>query len=574
MCLCRFLICFYLIINKIIVYSSIELFRLGSVQFNLPILLDYTSIVFLITVSVIAGSVIVFSLDYMAQEKFFLRFHLLVALFVGSIFLLILSPNLVSILLGWDGLGVTSFLLVIYFNRSKSFNAGVLTALRNRVGDCLILLAIGFRLYAGSWEIFIYTFSNSYLITFTICILLVIARTTKSAQIPFSAWLPAAMAAPTPVSSLVHSSTLVTAGIYLLIRFNEQFVQCGILYYILIIGVCTILLAGLSALFERDIKKIVALSTLSQLGLIIRALGIGFWKLAFFHLVTHAFFKALLFISVGNMIHLRSDYQDLRIISLNTNKLSFTLVFSLVANFRLIGFPFLSGFYSKDLILESCLNLNLRPIIWLIIFISTALTAAYTIRFLLSICWAVSNLGRHVWFRDSRKLIKNSIIGLWVLTILGGRSLTWLGVIPSVPLILNSSRKFLTPLVIVLGICLGAWWSQVWNFQVQKKLRWSWGIIWALPLISTKPLVSFRSDLRVKSRYLIDLKWNTQIFTSFSALSYSSQVFYSLGTWINAFIFYSLLVGIIVIFLLYLCILKNPKESNSFMPDTDTQKKE
>jgi NADH-ubiquinone oxidoreductase chain 5 len=160
------------------------------------------------------------------------------------------------------------------------------------------------------------------------------------------------MAAPTPVSSLVHSSTLVTAGVYLLFRFREFLRLSQILPYILLMGTLTMLMAGASAIFEIDIKKIVALSTLSQLGIIIAAIGIGLYEVAFFHILAHAYFKALLFMSVGNMIHLSSDFQDLRKIGLTAHSLPVTLAFRVVANLSLCGLPFISGFYSKDLIIE------------------------------------------------------------------------------------------------------------------------------------------------------------------------------------------------------------------------------
>ena len=183
--------------------------------------------------------------------------------------------------------------------------------------------------------------------------LLLTAACTKSAQLPFSAWLPAAIAAPTPVSSLVHSSTLVTAGVYLLFRLGPSLLHSGLLGFVFRVGVATILMARVRALYETDIKKIVALSTLRQLGLIFTALGLGGFKIAFFHLLAHAFFKALLFMSVGNLIHLSSDYQDLRKIGVCTTSLPVSLSFSLAANMRLMGLPFMAGFYSKDLMLET-----------------------------------------------------------------------------------------------------------------------------------------------------------------------------------------------------------------------------
>ena len=223
------------------------------------------------------------------------------------IYLLILSPNLIRLLLGWDGLGVTSYLLVIFYQRNKSYNAGILTAITNRLGDVGLLISISLMLYLGNWN---YIFINSFSSIFSnlIIFLIIISACTKSAQIPFSAWLPAAIAAPTPVSALVHSSTLVTAGVYLLIRINLIIIEINIRYILLLIGIITMIIAGFTAIIEIDIKKIIALSTLRQLGIIILTLGIGNPILSFFHLLSHAFFKAMLFICAGIIIHNIKDY--------------------------------------------------------------------------------------------------------------------------------------------------------------------------------------------------------------------------------------------------------------------------
>jgi NADH-ubiquinone oxidoreductase chain 5 len=194
--------------------------------------------------------------------------------------------------------------------------------------------------------------------------------------------LPAAIAAPTPVSALVHSSTLVTAGVYLMIRFNFILLRFPILKYLILVGGLTILMAGIGAIFEIDIKKIIALSTLSQLGVIIIIIGAGFTMLGFFHLVSHAFFKAILFICAGNLIHNFKDYQDIRLISSRSNYLPFTISVFMVANFSLCGLPFISGFYSKDLILEIILMGTLNTVILAIIVIGTALTVIYSFRFI------------------------------------------------------------------------------------------------------------------------------------------------------------------------------------------------
>ena len=182
--------------------------------------------------------------------------------------------------------------------------------------------------------------------------LVILAAMTKRAQIPFSSWLPAAIAAPTPVSALVHSSSLVTAGVYLLIRFNILLVNNWLGQFLLLISGLTIFMAGLGANFEFDLKKIIALSTLSQLGLIIRILAIGFYKLAFFHLLTHALFKALLFICAGAIIHNINNTQDIRLIGGLRIHIPLTSSCLNIANLALCGMPFLAGFYSKDIILE------------------------------------------------------------------------------------------------------------------------------------------------------------------------------------------------------------------------------
>jgi NADH-ubiquinone oxidoreductase chain 5 len=214
-----------------------------------------------------------------------------------------------------------------------------------------------------------------------IIISIIVAGITKSAQIPFSRWLPAAIAAPTPVSALVHSSTLVTAGVFLLIRFYPFLHTFSIFNPILlIISSLTILIAGTAAIIECDLKKIIALSTLSQLGVIIAAIGINFPILAFFHLLTHALFKALLFICAGSLIHHHHHTQDLRQIGNIFPQMPLTTSCLLTANIALCGIPFITGFYSKDLILEFSLFHPINYTIILIFFIATILTAAYSAR--------------------------------------------------------------------------------------------------------------------------------------------------------------------------------------------------
>jgi NADH-ubiquinone oxidoreductase chain 5 len=235
--------------------------------------------------------------------------------------------------------------------------------------------------------------------------------------------LPAAIAAPTPVSSLVHSSTLVTAGVYLLIRFNFA-LSNKIILFLLFIGTITIFIAGLGANFEFDLKKIIALSTLRQLGLIIRILALGEYKLRFFHLLRHALFKATLFICAGCIIHNVNNCQDIRFIGSLVKQIPLTCCFFNISNLSLCGFPFLAGFYSKDLILEILSIRYLNNFIYLIFFISTGLTVSYSFR--LVYYTIIGDLNFLVLNRisDSGKIILKGIRGLIFLVIIGGRILS------------------------------------------------------------------------------------------------------------------------------------------------------
>jgi len=208
-----------------------------------------------------------------------------------------------------------------------------------------------------------------YKIKFFFLLIIILAAITKRAQIPFSSWLPAAIAAPTPVSALVHSSTLVTAGVYLLIRFNYYLnFNKYFLFFLLLLGSLTILISGIGANYEIDFKKIIALSTLSQLGLIMRILSLGYIKLAFFHLLTHALFKALLFLCAGIFIHRIINFQDIRISGGFNNQLIIVIIFFNISRLALCGMPFLAGFYSKDIILEFVLISNVNIIIFFFFF--------------------------------------------------------------------------------------------------------------------------------------------------------------------------------------------------------------
>nr|YP_009113496.1 NADH dehydrogenase subunit 5 [Lamprotula coreana]AFL93227.1 NADH dehydrogenase subunit 5 [Lamprotula coreana] len=405
-----------------------QFFSMCSTDWNLPIIIDYISVIFSCFVCLISGSVSLFSVSYMEEEVFMRRFMLLIMAFVGSMNLLIFIPSLVTILLGWDGLGIVSFALVIYYQNKKSLAAGMLTVLANRIGDALLILSICFLVNWGEWRIG-YGMSGSF--SLLICFLVVVGAMTKSAQIPFSAWLPAAMAAPTPVSALVHSSTLVTAGVYLVIRFYSTLVEVqDVMGFLSKVGALTLLMAGLSACFEVDLKKIIALSTLSQLGLMMFTVGVGFPIIAVFHLFTHALFKALLFLCAGSIIHSTLDTQDGRILGNLNCLLPFSSSCLVLSSVSLCGMPFLSGFYSKDLILESTFSGLSGSLEVFVMMMGAGLSLVYSLRILLMGVFG-QNFGSGLFtYGVESGYVVTSIVVLSVGAIMGGWLLqsVWVGV--------------------------------------------------------------------------------------------------------------------------------------------------
>nr|YP_009192677.1 NADH dehydrogenase subunit 5 [Tyrophagus longior]ALP46621.1 NADH dehydrogenase subunit 5 [Tyrophagus longior] len=338
---------------------------------------DYVSLFFFSVVSIISCVVFLYSKFYM-DDKFTEvnsmnhRFFYLFILFVVSMFFLVFSGSWVVVMLGWDGLGFVSFLLVIYYNNSSSLDSGVITVFTNRLGDCLFILSFIFFFY---WGFFSLDFLTSDC-CFFFRLVIFVGSITKSAQLPFSSWLPAAMAAPTPVSSLVDSSTLVTAGVYLLLRFN--FLIYSSFYLLLPLSLLTSLLAGACPVCEFDFKKVVAMSTLSQLGFMLFSISSGFWLLGFLHIIFQAFFKSSLFLSTGNLMHYLGGNQDSR----NFGSLGFSffskLIFSM-SSLSLMGFPFSLGFYSKDTIMGELLFTYFTFSSFVFI-LSCCFTVAYSIR--------------------------------------------------------------------------------------------------------------------------------------------------------------------------------------------------
>lgn len=419
-----FLVSFLARLNLIHENKSIflewELTTINSACIVIRLILDWKSLFFLTTVSIISLFILLYRVYYIEGDKNFKRFTLILLSFVLSIILLIISPNIIRLMLGWDGLGLTSYALVIFYQNEYSANSGIITILSNRVGDSTLLLSIGWLGYIGSYNFIFYNHLDR-LIVF----LIIVRAFTKRAQMPFSAWLPAAMAAPTPVSALVHSSTLVTAGVFLIIRFTPIMKNREILLIAFLVGVITILIAGWRANFETDLKKVVALSTLSQLGLMFITLGLGQDLLAIFHLLIHALFKSALFMCAGFIIHNTQRRQDRRFIgSINFSSPTLGLVFG-VTNLSLCGFPFLTGFFSKDIILEHSFRVFLGNFIFVAMVLATGLTISYSLR-AIYITSRINRKAAPVKFSsdfNTELLVRTAL--LFLLSITGGYLLSW-----------------------------------------------------------------------------------------------------------------------------------------------------
>lgn len=341
-------------------------------------LIDFYSYLFSSFILLISCVVLYYRFFYIDGDQNMIRFLTLVLLFVSSILFLVFLPSLLGIILGWDALGVSSFILVIFYNNVSSLRSGILTIYLNRLGDVFFIFSFFFIFSLGFFMV------GGFLdkIYFLFFLFILFAGITKRAQIPFSSWLPAAMSAPTPVSSLVHSSTLVTAGVYLFIRFYYLIRVFFLRVFLWVVSCLTFFSAGLIACTERDIKKLVAMSTLRQLGMIMFSFCLGNFFLTFFHLIRHALFKSLLFLTCGFIIMTTFSIQDMRFIGgkISVRKRIFYLIFLSVIS--LIGGFFLRGFFSKDIIIDMVFRIDLSLGFLLLFIFSCFFSILYRVKFL------------------------------------------------------------------------------------------------------------------------------------------------------------------------------------------------
>ena len=341
-----------------------------GIRFEVGFLVDHLSALMMSVVTFVSLMVHIYTIGYMAHDPDYQRFFSYIALFTFSMLTLVMSNNFMQLFFGWEAVGLVSYLLIgFWFNRESAIFAGLKAFLVNRVGDFGFLLGIAAVLYATGSLDYAEVFSQApaiaaqtisiipgiewQLIT-VICVCLFIGAMGKSAQAPLHVWLPDSMEGPTPISALIHAATMVTAGIFMVARMSPLFeFSDAALSFVMLIGAFTALAMGLIGIVQNDIKRVIAYSTLSQLGYMTVALGVSAYSAAIFHLMTHAFFKALLFLAAGSVIIALHHQQDMRFMGGLRRQMPVTWLTAWVGTLALVGFPFFSGFYSKDAIIEA-----------------------------------------------------------------------------------------------------------------------------------------------------------------------------------------------------------------------------
>jgi len=381
----------------------------GGLSLQVGFLIDKLTVMMMLVVTSVSLMVHIYTIGYMAEDPGYQRFFSYISLFTFSMLMLVMSNNFVQLFFGWEAVGLVSYLLIgFWYTRPTAIYANLKAFLVNRVGDFGFLLGIGLvASYAGSLnysDVFavkeqlaaqVFQGTDWSLIT-VICICLFIGAMGKSAQVPLHVWLPDSMEGPTPISALIHAATMVTAGIFMVTRMSPLFeLSETALSFVLIIGATTALFMGFLGLIQNDIKRVVAYSTLSQLGYMTVALGVSAYSVAVFHLMTHAFFKALLFLGAGSVIMGMHHDQDMRNMGGLWKYMPITWFTSLLGSLALIGFPFFAGFYSKDSIIEAVHASHLpgAGYAYFCVIVGVFITAFYSFRMYFRVFHGKENFG-------------------------------------------------------------------------------------------------------------------------------------------------------------------------------------
>jgi NADH-quinone oxidoreductase subunit L len=401
-------------------------------QVNMGFLLDPLSAVMILVVSGVGFLIHVYSVGYMHKDPGYGRYFTYLNLFTFAMLTLVLADNFLLMFVGWEGVGLCSYLLIgFWFEKKSASDAGKKAFIVNRIGDFGFLLgmfiifwhvgSLDFRVVAErAPELFI---AGGALIT-TACLLLFVGAIGKSAQIPLYVWLPDAMEGPTPVSALIHAATMVTAGVYMVARTNALYILApDALLVVAIIGAVTAFYAATIGLAQNDIKRVLAYSTVSQLGYMFLACGVAAFTAGIFHLMTHAFFKALLFLGAGSVIHAMSDQQDMRYMGGLKKYLPITFVTMFIATLAIAGIPGLSGFFSKDEILWKAFSSQFgHPLFWVLGVVTAGLTAFYMFRLVFMTFYGKERMddNTRAHIHESPKSMTIPLMILAVLSVIGG----------------------------------------------------------------------------------------------------------------------------------------------------------
>lgn len=384
--------------------------QIGHLNVSVGFLIDNLTAVMLVVVSFVSLMVHIYTIGYMRDDAGYTKFFSYISLFTFSMFMLVMSNNFMQLFFGWEAVGLVSYLLIGFWHHKESAVVANLKAfLVNRVGDFGFLLGIALVLmYFGSldyMEVFAsldnvagVTMLDGASVITVICILLFIGAMGKSAQVPLHVWLPGSMEGPTPISALIHAATMVTAGIFMVSRMSPMFeLSETALIVVMVVGAVTALFMGLLGIVQNDIKKVVAYSTLSQLGYMTVALGVSAYSAAIFHLMTHAFFKALLFLAAGSVIVALHHKQDIREMGGLRKKMPITYWTSLIGTLALIGFPGFAGFYSKDMIIEAVhfSSLPFADWVYYAVVAGVFITAFYSLRMFFMVFHGESRMDEH-----------------------------------------------------------------------------------------------------------------------------------------------------------------------------------
>lgn len=422
------------ILEREIVHSFFTWISVANLEVKASFLVDQISGVMILIITGVGSLIHLFSIGYMSHDERPSKYFAYLNLFVFNMLLLVLGENLLVLFIGWEGVGLCSYLLIgFWFSDKEKAAAGMKAFITNRIGDAGLLIGM-FLLFMLGGTLSItellsqgpFAVENTWSWLSFACFALFIGATGKSAQIPLYVWLPDAMAGPTPVSALIHAATMVTAGIYMIVRLNPLFVATPIVLEIIAwVGALTALFAALIGVLQWDIKKILAYSTVSQLGYMFLAIGVGAFNAAMFHLMTHAFFKALMFLGSGSVIHSMGDEQDVRKMGGLNKLMPITYATFLCGWIAIIGLPPLAGFFSKDEILWMSWHSPFgSKVLWFIGFISAGITAFYMTRLMVFTFWKKPNHPEGVKPHESPVSMTFPLIVLAVLSVVGG----WVGI--------------------------------------------------------------------------------------------------------------------------------------------------